>query len=113
MLKKANKRLFMLRSLKRFGFDQEELTVVYKSYVRPVIEYADVVWHSGLTYKQAGDLERIQRRACRTILGHQFSTYTEAIKQCKAERTGGQSKNQSFATTHQNFHPWQKSEKCQ
>ena len=86
MLKKANKRLFMLRSLKRFGFDQEELTVVYKSYVRPVIEYADVVWHSGLTYKQAGDLERIQRRACRTILGHQFSTYTEAIKQCNLDR---------------------------
>ena len=60
--------------------------VVYKSYVRPVIEYADVVWHSGLTYKQAGDLERIQRRACRTILGHQFSTYTEAIKQCNLDR---------------------------
>ena len=86
MLKKANKRLFMIRSLKRFGFDQEELTVVYKSYARPVIEYADVVWHSGLTYKQAGDLERIQRRACRTFLGHQFSTYTEAIKQCNLDR---------------------------
>ena len=36
MLKKANERLFMLRSLKRFGFDQDELMVVYKSYVRPV-----------------------------------------------------------------------------
>ena len=36
--KKANKRLFMLRSLRRFGFDQDKLTVVYKSYVRPVIE---------------------------------------------------------------------------
>ena len=54
--------------------------------VRPVIEYADVVWHSGLTYKQAGDLERIQRRACRTIPGHQFSTYTGAIKQCNLDR---------------------------
>ena len=86
MLKKANKRLFMLRALKRFGFDQDELTVVYKSYVRPVIEYADVVWHSGLTHKQAGDLERIQRRACRTILGSQFTTYTESIKQCNLER---------------------------
>ena len=59
MLKKANKRLFMLRSLKRFGFDQDELRVVYKSYVRLVIEFADVVWHSRLTYKQAGDLEHI------------------------------------------------------
>ena len=75
----------MLRSLKRFGFDQDELTVVYKSYVRPVIEY-DVVWHSVLTHKQAGDLERVQRRACRTILGRQFTTYTESIKQCNLDR---------------------------
>ena len=43
MIKKANTRLFMLRSLKRFGFDQDELTIVYKSYVRLVLEYADVV----------------------------------------------------------------------
>ena len=85
MLKKGNKRLFILRSLKRFDVDREELTVVY---LRPVIEYADVVWHSGLTQKQAGDLERIQRRACRISLhnGHQFTTYTESIKQCNLDR---------------------------
>ena len=82
MIKKANKRLFMLRSLKRFGFDQDELSIVYKSYVTPVVEYADVVWHSGLTCKQSGDIERIQRRACRTILGHQFTTYSESITRC-------------------------------
>ena len=29
----------MLKSLKRFGFDQDELSIVYKSYVRPVVEY--------------------------------------------------------------------------
>ena len=72
----------MLRSLKRFGFDQDELSIVYKSYVRPVVEYADVVWHSGLTCKQSGDIERIQRRACRTILGQQFTTYSESIAKC-------------------------------
>ena len=79
MIKKANKILFMLRSLKRFGFDQDELSIVYKSYVRPV-EYADVVLHSGLTCKH--DIEHIQRRACRTILGHQFITYFESITTC-------------------------------
>ena len=109
----------MLGSLKRFGFDQEELTVVYKSYVRPVTEYAYVVWHSGLTYKQAGDLKRIQRRPCRTILGHQFTTYTESIKQCNLDRLSerrvdhclkfarGLVDNLSFVTTHQNFLPAQ------
>ena len=76
MIKKANNQLFMLRSLERFGFDQDELSTGYMSYVRPVVEYADVVWHSG----QSGDIERIQRRACRTILGHRFTTYSESIK---------------------------------
>ena len=55
MLSKANKRLFMLRSLKKFGFDQDELTVVYKSYLRPVLEYGDVVWHPSITKKQSKD----------------------------------------------------------
>ena len=82
MIKKANKRLFMLRSLKRFGFDQDELSIVYKSYVRPVVEYADVVWHFGVTCKQSGDIERIQRKMRRTILGHQFTTYSESITRC-------------------------------
>ena len=75
----------MLRSLKRFGFDQEELEVVYKCYVRPVLEYGDVVWHSGLCTKQTADLERIQRRACRTILGHQFKSYRDAVGKCNLE----------------------------
>ena len=56
MLKKANKRLFMLRTLKRFGFSSDELRVVYGGYVRPILEYADVVWHSSITFKQSETL---------------------------------------------------------
>ena len=75
----------MLRSLKRFGFVQNELEVVYKCYVRPVLEYGDVVWHSGLTSKQIADLERIQKRACRTILGRQFTSYADAVSVCNID----------------------------
>lgn len=82
IVKKANRRLFMLRSLKRFGFDHDELVTVYRSYVRPVIEYGDVVWHSGLTSKQINDLEKIQKRACRTIQGREYSSYSEALSSC-------------------------------
>ena len=58
---KANKRLFMLRTLKQFGFSSDELRVVYGGYVRPILEYADVVWHSSITFKQSRDTESIQR----------------------------------------------------
>ena len=82
MHSKGNKRLFMLRSLKKFGFDREELIVVYKSYLRPILEYGDVVWHSGINNKQSKTLERIQKRACRTILGHNYSSYSGALSTC-------------------------------
>ena len=81
--KKANKHLFMLRSCKRFGFDQNGRTVAYKSCFRPVIEFSIWCCTQGLptnTDKQAGDLTRIQRTACRTIVGCQFTTFTESIK---------------------------------
>ena len=83
MLQKANKRLFMLRSLKHFGFDRDELRVVYGSYVRPILEYADVVWHSGITEKQSKNIETIQKRACRTIMGNSYVSYNQALTTCK------------------------------
>ena len=33
----------MLRMLKRFGFKKDELITVYKGYIRPLLEYTDVV----------------------------------------------------------------------
>ena len=83
MLKKANSRLFMLRTLKRFGFSTQELGVVYSGYVRPILEYADVVWHSGISAKQSKELEAIQKRACRTILGRHYLSYSDALQICK------------------------------
>ncbi|XP_071492116.1 uncharacterized protein [Diadema antillarum] len=43
---------------------------VYVGFIRPLLEYACPVWHSGLTAAQAGLLERVQKRALRTILPH-------------------------------------------
>ena len=80
--KKANQRLYMLRMLKKFGFNSEELTTVYKGYVRPLLEYGDATWHSSLTAGQSKTLEQLQRRACRTILGIKFSSYSEALLDC-------------------------------
>ena len=70
----------MLRTLfKRFGFNSKELQIVYIGYVRPVLEYADVIWHSGLTRKQSNDIESIQKRACKIILGHSFNSYNDEL----------------------------------
>jgi hypothetical protein len=85
MISKTNRRLYMLKMLKRFGFKKDELITVYKGYVRPLLEYADVVWHSSLTMKQAKSIEQIQRRACRIVLGHNFKSYDNALTDCRIE----------------------------
>ena len=82
LCKNANKRLFMLRTLKRFGFNTSELITVYRGYIRPIIEYANVIWHSSLTLKQSQTLESIQRRACKIMLGFEYFSYVKALEIC-------------------------------
>ncbi len=46
--------------------------------VRPLAEYAA----PGLTIKESAALERVQRRACKIILGNQYTSYDEALELC-------------------------------
>ncbi|KAI8495026.1 hypothetical protein Bbelb_270120 [Branchiostoma belcheri] len=78
MIKKGSQRLFMLRKLTQFNLSRSELLTCYKTFVRPTVEYAAPAWHAGLTTQQRGRIETIQKRACRTILGSDYTCYTEA-----------------------------------
>ena len=80
MLTSANRKLFVLCRLKKFGVQDTELVPIYTGYVRPVLEYAVPVWHSSLTANQTKRLERVQKRACKIILGRRYSGYTEALR---------------------------------
>ena len=64
----ARKRLYFLSMLKRAGASQRDLLMLYKAAVRSVVEYACVVWHSGLTGEQSNRIESIQKRALDIIL---------------------------------------------
>lgn len=58
---KANKRLHFLKLLKRSSVSVDDLLQFYKSFIRPVIEYACPVWQSGFTIEKLDRLESIQR----------------------------------------------------
>ena len=60
LCKNAYKHLFMLHTLKRFVFNISELITVYCGYIRPIIEYTDVIWHSS-------QLLRNKLRLCRVF----------------------------------------------
>ena len=78
LCKKASQRLFLLRRLKNSAIPPDDLTSIFTIYIRPTLEYAAPVWHSGLTGVQSKAIERVQRRAVRIILGRDFTSYRDA-----------------------------------
>ncbi|XP_066267579.1 uncharacterized protein [Branchiostoma lanceolatum] len=80
MAAKAGRKLFLLKRLKKFNLPQGDLVAIYIGYVRPILEYAVPVWNSGLTKHQSDQLERLQKRACRTITGSSYNGYSHALE---------------------------------
>ena len=64
-IEKAWKRLNIMRCLK-ICLDRKSLQVIYFTFVRPIIEYGDVVWDNILQYLK-NDLDKIQTEAARTV----------------------------------------------
>ena len=74
IVSKARKRLHMLYTHKRSGVSQSDLFHIYKSVIRPVMEYACPVWHSSLPGYLSDSLEMIKKRALRIIFpGEEYS----------------------------------------
>jgi len=60
---KAASRLYFLKQLKRAGAGTGDLLCFYNAIMRPVLEYASLVWHLSLTVAQPKSLESLQKRA--------------------------------------------------
>ena len=58
---KSWKRINIMRKLK-FELDRKSLKTIYFSFIRPLLEYADVVWNNCTKY-ESNDLEKIQNEA--------------------------------------------------
>ena len=54
-----------MRKLK-FVLDRKSLQCIYFSFIRPVLEYADVVWDNCTKYEE-DELEKIQLEAARIV----------------------------------------------
>ena len=67
IVSKASKKLFILRKLK-FVLDRLSLQKIYFTFIRPVLEYADVIW-DGSSINSKHRLERIHTEAARIVTG--------------------------------------------
>ena len=79
MVKKANKRLWILRRLKFLGAQEHDLVDIFIKQIRSVLELAVPAWHSGITLAEQIKIERIQKSAAHIILGHSYESYKDAL----------------------------------
>ncbi|KAI8493083.1 hypothetical protein Bbelb_290870 [Branchiostoma belcheri] len=86
MVSKSSKRLFLISKLRRSGVPASDLTTIYCGYIRPILEYGAPSWSSALTNIHSAALERVQKRACKLILGRQYISYSETLTQLDLQR---------------------------
>ena len=64
---KAWSRINVMRKFK-FKLDRKSLQTMYFSFIRPLLEYADVIWDNCNQY-EVNELEKIQNEAARVVTG--------------------------------------------
>ena len=77
-------RLWSLRHLKRSGMPAADLLFIFKSILRPVIDFACIVYHPMLTKGQAERIELLQKRALKIIFGP-YESYSEIVSKNSIE----------------------------
>ena len=67
IVKKAAKRLFLLKVLKSYGASTSDMKNFYIAVIRATLEYGAEVWNGGITKDKSNEIERIQKRALKII----------------------------------------------
>ena len=72
----------MITKLKYVGISTDDLLHIYILYIRSLLEYCSVVWHSTLTGEMTHDIENVQKVCLKVILGENYAGYDDAIELC-------------------------------
>ena len=67
LCKRMRRQFWVLYHLRKAGFVEDELAMVYRTCLLPVMDYCSVVYHSILTDEQHQRIERLQASALRCI----------------------------------------------
>ena len=74
----------MLHVAAKFINNHQDLVYLYKTFIRSVMEFSAVVWHSSLSQVNFS-IERNQKSAMTVILKDQYKNYKSALIQLKLE----------------------------
>ena len=79
LIKKAYKRLWIIKRLKILGANTEALLEIYLKQVRCILELAVPVWNGSISLEGKAQLERVQKCALHIILGKNYLSYENAL----------------------------------
>jgi hypothetical protein len=80
MLIKSNKKIWGLRNLIYNGGTRENGKQFYVTWILSLFEYAVPVWHGRLTQHDTEEIEKVQKKCFKIILGKQYGNYENALK---------------------------------
>ena len=71
----------MLHVASTFINNNSDLVYLDKTFIRSVLEYSAVVWHSSLSQTNSSDIERVQKSAVKVILKDKYKDYKSALNE--------------------------------
>ena len=80
IITKCSAKLYMLSKLKAFKVSRKDLVKIWTTFIRPTTEYVAPLWHSSITVEERDKIERLQKRALRTIMGGNYPGYEKALE---------------------------------
>ena len=95
----------MITNIKYVGVGTDDLIDIYKLYIRSIMEYCSVVWHSTLTEQQSMDLERVQKLWLKVILGDRYTSYEGALEVCELESLTKRRESRCLKFVHSKLFP--------
>jgi hypothetical protein len=78
--------MIILHKLCSFSMPDCELVDIYVLYLRSILEQSCQVWHYAITEEESSDLERVQKVACKVILGSRYTDYQSALETLNLNR---------------------------
>ena len=69
VINKFYTKLWSLRFLKKSGMCTNDLIMIYKTVIRPSVEYSSIIYHSLIPEYMANQLEKVQKQALKIIYG--------------------------------------------
>ena len=79
IVKKAYKKIWMLRRLKAFGVKDKDLLDIYIVQIRSGLEYCVPAWNSSLTEEDKNEIERVKKTALKIIYGETYTDYETSL----------------------------------